>query len=185
MRESALFLLGLLVAVSVDVARLLVCATSCECGHTHARQLRRTIECMVRIYQRGCDRSHWGNTSVDGSLFPVRDGKITSISGNDTIPPAGSNRCQMRYLRNSNFNKKRFAWASIVLNRCISLEIFRDCWWMNDEERGMRYKNKRKRYYKKYVWQIIRDKVTSIRDVNWLGNINIAYNFAVTQYLPI
>jgi len=34
MRESALFLLGLLVAVSVDVARLLVCADLCERGHT-------------------------------------------------------------------------------------------------------------------------------------------------------
>lgn len=78
MRESALFLLGLLVAVSVDVARLLVyadlCASVSFVGRWNAR-----CEPTERGVRWGI---HRGNTDADGSLFSTsRNRKITPISG--------------------------------------------------------------------------------------------------------
>jgi len=85
MRESALFLLGLLVAVSVDVARLLVYADLCA----------RISFASDRMY--GADRPKregaMGFTrGIRTSMNPffrhayIDIEKLPSISGNDTIP---------------------------------------------------------------------------------------------------
>lgn len=97
MRESALFLLGLLVAVSVDVARLLVYVDLC------ARASASSDDGMY-----GASRPKRGAMGFIGGIrasmdlfFRHADRKITSISGNDTILPPGSiyATCGVSYTR--------------------------------------------------------------------------------------
>lgn len=78
MRESALFLLGLLVAVSVDVARLLVYADLC------ARASASSDDGMygAKRPKRGAMGFIGGRASMD-PFFRHANRKITSISGND------------------------------------------------------------------------------------------------------
>jgi len=70
MRESALFLLGLLVAVSVDVARLLVYVDLC------ARISFVEWNVWCRPTKEGCDGIHRGNTGVNESLFSTQIEKL-------------------------------------------------------------------------------------------------------------
>lgn len=88
MRESALFLLGLLVAVSVDVARLLVYADLCASVSFVGRW---NVWCGPS--KEGCDGIHRGEYGRRWIPFFRHAGrKITSISGNDTILPPRSMR---------------------------------------------------------------------------------------------
>jgi len=70
MRESALFLLGLLVAVSVDVARLLVYVDLCA----RISFIEWNVWCGPT--KEGCDGIHRGNTDVDESLFSTQIEKL-------------------------------------------------------------------------------------------------------------
>lgn len=68
-----------------------------ERTHTQARQHRRDdkmYECGPTAKGGATGISHWGNTSVDGSLFPVSRWKnYISISGNEIrIAADGSKR---------------------------------------------------------------------------------------------
>lgn len=158
MRESALFLLGLLVAVSVDVARLLVYADLCASVSFVGRW---NVRCEPT--ERGV---RWDSSGEYGRrwipFFDARIEKLRRYLATIPILQPIDTRC----LGNLNFNKKTFIGRKNTFRITVFRRKFFETADERDEERGMHYKNKRKRCYKKYVWQIIRDKVTSIRDVN-------------------
>lgn len=114
MRESALFLLSLLVVVSVGVDRLYTRLHGFVCVrvYTDARQFRRTVECMTDRL-KGVRWFHRGNTSADRSLFRFAIEKLRRYLA--TIRYCRPDRNAMQRPLNSNFNKKTFIGSESII----------------------------------------------------------------------
>lgn len=146
MRESALFLLGLLVAVSVDVARLLVYADLCA----------RISFALDGMY--GADRPKRGDAmgftgEIPASMDPFFRHAYRKITVDiwQQYDPVPRSIYECDAISETRISIRRSLYRSVSKLYVFRRKFFETADERN-EERGMHYKNKRKRCYKKYVW---------------------------------